>query len=255
MFRFLVLVLLLAVGAGSGIYYSREYWLPGVLDTHGNLQIEAFKAIAAAFGVAVAALVTAGGSILNVGLQLRAGKSLEETKRRLAGELEEDKSRFTKELEDHKNKLAFEESERERLLVKLDQEKQIASDYRYGIDLLRRGRHATDEIEDLQKKIAGICSGLDRTTDQYKAWIALAQRGLHLHELAAKANTPEDWWEIWYRKPKDADAAFGTDFATSAERVLELIRRERMEIIARAAGERAGAQSSLTLPGQSETLP
>src|SRR5262249_45739042 len=95
----IILLLIVAAGIGAGIYYSAGYWLPAIYDASGKPNAEAFKAIAAALGAAVAALIAAFASHINVGLQLKAGESLEQTKRRLTGELEFDKKGYAEDLE------------------------------------------------------------------------------------------------------------------------------------------------------------
>jgi hypothetical protein len=108
MLQFVTFLIIVVLVVGFGIYYGRDWWMPVILDSSGKPNVEAIKVIAASVATAVAALIAAGASILNVGLQLKAGKSLEETKRRLAGELERDKAGYTKELERDKKGYASE---------------------------------------------------------------------------------------------------------------------------------------------------
>ena len=242
MAKFVFFLLILVVVVGLGIYHSAPYWLPGIRDAQDKVNVEAFKAIAAALATAVAALIAAGASVLNVGLQLRAGKSLEQTKRRLAGELEveksklmreleADKSRYMKELEadkgnlmkeleEHKTQLSIEKAELERKLAWLEKAHEIASNYRYAIGLLRQGQHDVDEIEGLQRKVAEIGDGLARESDLYMPWRIFFQRGHNLNERAKNVKAMRARRDVW-NSPSENGRTFGIEFATSAEEVIQ----------------------------------
>jgi hypothetical protein len=230
MIRFVVFLLIVMVVIGFAAYESALYWLPGIRDSKGVVNIEAFKAIAAAIATAVAALIAAGASILNVGLQLRAGKSLEETKRRLAGELEADKIRYMKELEVHKNQLSAQKSEIERKLALLEQTQDIASNYRSVIGLLRQGQYEKEEIEGLQRKVEDVRNRLDPEDELSGLWAIFAQNGYYLNELAGSVKAVRARRDIW-KSATDAGIARGVEFATSADAVLAKIRDQRLAIV------------------------
>jgi hypothetical protein len=247
MFRFLAFILVLMAVVGFGVYYAASNWLSGV---QGNYQLELVKVIPAALATAVAALIAAGASVLNVGLQLRAGKSLEQTKRQLAGELAADnksyseeleglKTRLAKELDEDKqnlsHQLAIEKSEIERQLSQLSLAEETASSYRHLVGMLRFGQHDVDEIDNLLKSVGLVSDRLPAGSDLRKMWNIFRQRGHNLNEMAKKVRTLRTRREVWMTKDERTGNYLGLDFATSAAQVLELLRDERQKILAKAA--------------------
>lgn|SRR5262249_21728552 len=254
MSRFILLLIVLTLAVGLGVYYSSVYWLPIIRNSQGNIQVEGLKAlaaVAAVLGTLLAGIISAGAAMLNVGLQSRAARSLEQTKKRLEGELQQDNQRFTRELEDHKKRLegdldkkrqtlahelAIKKSELERKLTQLSEAEEIGSRYRQAVGRLRLGEHEADEIEELEKKLAQIGDRLTRGTDLHEAWMLFYQRGVYLNQRAKKLSTQRERVELWGTK-HDEHGILGSEFAKSAENVLGFLRNERIKIVSDAVSE------------------
>jgi hypothetical protein len=223
MVRFTILLLIVVVVVGFGVYYTAPFWLDGIRKGPNAISEEAFKAIVAALATAIAALIAAGASILNVGLQLRAGKSLEETKKRLSEQL-------MQESEDYKTRVSTEAAETARRLARLDEIRELASGYRFALGLLRGGRHEEEEIEGFQDKIARVKDSLDPEEPLYRPWAIFYQRGHNLNQVAKAAKSPRARRDIWTIQ-NDQRRALGVDFAESAEEVLRIVRQKRVDLL------------------------